>query len=209
MTRHIFLDFDGTLIDSRQRLYALFCELVPECALSFKEYWRIKRNKINQHDLLQRYFLYSDAKVNAFKCEWMKKIEEPDRLAMDVPFKGVKEFLMSAALDVSLYLVTARQHPAYVEMQIKQFGWQNYFTDIFVTAQRQSKSALIQANTTYAYNDILVGDTGEDIVAGKELGIITVAVTTGVLSESILREYQPDQLLDTVAMLDINHGCSY
>jgi len=206
MTRLIFLDFDGTLIDSRQRLYTLFCELVPENTFSFKEYWQIKRGRINQRDLLRHYFHYSDAQVDVFRRKWMEKIEEPERLAMDVPFEGITKFLLHAAQDVFIYLITARQYPMRVVTQIQQFGWQDYFTDILVTSQRQSKSALIRAETDYTHDDMLVGDTGEDIIAGKELGVTTVAVTTGILSEAVLREYQPDQLLETVVMLDIAYS---
>ena len=35
---NIFFDLDGTLLDSKERLYYLFQHLVPECKFSFEEY---------------------------------------------------------------------------------------------------------------------------------------------------------------------------
>ena len=44
---NIFFDLDGTLIDSKLRLYSLFQKLVPESILTYDEYWKYKMNKIS------------------------------------------------------------------------------------------------------------------------------------------------------------------
>ena len=44
----IFFDLDGTLIDSKLRMYNLFQELVPQSNLTFVEYWEYKKNKFSQ-----------------------------------------------------------------------------------------------------------------------------------------------------------------
>lgn len=202
MTDRLLLDFDGTLIDPRQRLYELFTELAPESRFSFDEYWRIKRGRMDQRELLTTYFKYTDQQIREFKTNWMELIEEPVRLATDTAFEGVTDFLRKWSQKKELYLVTARQHPERAIAQIHLFGWKEYFTDIFVTAQLQSKAALIREKLTCTSRDIFVSDTGEDIQAGKELGVRTVAVSSGVLSAEILKEYQPDRILDSVVKLD-------
>ena len=63
-------DLDGTLIDSSERMYMLFCELVPECKLSKNEYWDYKRDKVNHKVLLER--LYAD--INPFRSYESKSI---------------------------------------------------------------------------------------------------------------------------------------
>jgi len=50
--RQVFFDLDGTLPDSRERLYRLFCELVPESRLSFDKYWALKRRKQDHKTIL-------------------------------------------------------------------------------------------------------------------------------------------------------------
>lgn len=198
MTRRIFLDLDGTLIDPRPRLYRLFCDLAGEGVLTFEEYWRIKRGRMDQRTLLRRYLNYTDAQIAAFKADWMVKVEEPERLAEDRPFAGVSPLLAELSQRYPLVLVTARQHPERVEAQLAAFGWRSYFSQVLVTGQKQSKDALIRTHYTPIQTDLLIGDTGEDIEAGKALGVTTVAVASGVLSADILREYQPDHLLDSV-----------
>ena len=42
----IFFDLDGTLINSKMRLYSLFQELVSASNLSFDEYWNLKKKKL-------------------------------------------------------------------------------------------------------------------------------------------------------------------
>lgn len=201
MTNRLFLDLDGTLIDSRQRQYNLFSELAPESTISFDEYWRCKRNNMNQRVLLQRYLQYSDVQIAEFKGAWMGKIEEPVRLDIDVPFEGVREFLSQASRKCDLFLVTGRQHLDRLVPQMRKLGLYDYFSDILNTAQRQSKAELIRSRAAWDADDIFVGDTGEDILAGRELGMRTVAVTSGALSEETLRKYHPDMVLETVVHL--------
>lgn len=201
MTRRLFLDLDGTLIDPRRRLYELFTELAPENTLSFDEYWQNKRNRMNQREMLRHFLRYPDAKIDSFKRAWMERVEDPERLAKDVPLEGVSEFLAHARQFADFYLVTARQHPERLLAQIRRLGWENSFQDIATTAQRQSKAALVRSRIAYARDDMFVGDTGEDIIAGRELGMRTIAVTSGVLNEAALLEYRPDEIHDSVVRL--------
>ncbi len=201
MVRNLFLDFDGTLIDSRQRQYQLFCDLVPESLLSFDEYWLIKRQKVSQANMLSKYFGYDDTRIAAMHAEWMKKIEEPARLALDMPFDGVDVLLNEISTQFTLYLVTARQKPDLVIKQLGNLDWKAMFTQVLVTEQRFRKLELIEHNVAYSSSDVMVGDTGEDIMVGKSLGLRTVAVTYGILNADILGSYSPDVLIDSSCIL--------
>ena len=75
---NLFLDLDGTLIDSRRRIYNLFQEMLPESQLSFDEYWKIKRSRVSQEKLLTERFCFDPEAVQRFKADWLAKIEEPD-----------------------------------------------------------------------------------------------------------------------------------
>lgn len=198
MIERIFFDFDGTLVDSTHRLYDLFAELVPENSFSYEEYWRIKRSRINQHDLLCRHFGYSNEQIGHFRKAWMENIEDPARLKADTPFHGVSGLLQKLSRKKELYLITARQCPDRVNEQLQQFGWIDFFTGVLGTQQQQTKASLIRSSLSSSVADILVGDTGEDIISGKELGMKTVAVSSGILNPEVLMEYEPDILLETV-----------
>ena len=206
MTKRVFLDFDGTLIDSSRRLYDLFRELAPESAFSYEDYWRIKRNAVSQRDLLREYLHYTDEQILSFKQKWKEAVEAPERLETDAPFEGVSAFLQDLAQRRTLYLVTARQDPDRAKAQVQKWGWEQYFTNIFVTQQSQSKAAFVRAHLSTCDTDFFVGDTGDDILAGKELGMKTVGVSSGFLNADVLKKYNPDLILDRVVELDESYS---
>ena len=70
----IFLDLDGTLIDSKLRLYGLFQELVPESILTYEEYWNYKKDKINHKKILKKYFKFNDCDIKLFQTTFKNSI---------------------------------------------------------------------------------------------------------------------------------------
>ena len=66
---NIFFDLDGTLVDASERLYCLFCDLIPECTFTKEEYWDLKRNKINHQKILEKYF--PQYNFSEFNFKWL------------------------------------------------------------------------------------------------------------------------------------------
>lgn len=201
MIRRLFIDFDGTLVDSRLRQYELFVELAGKTSLSFSEYWSAKRAGIKQSDMLAKYAICTPDQTLAFKGKWMEAIEDPQRLQTDVLIAGVPAFLGEAAKHFQLYLVTGRQHRERLIDQMQQLCIESYFTSILNTAQRIPKAHLVQANVELGDGDVFIGDSGEDILAGKELGIFTVGVTSGASVDERLEKYAPNLIVGSVAEL--------
>jgi phosphoglycolate phosphatase len=195
MVNNIFFDLDGTLLDSRWRLFNLFVELTSQNKFDFNNYWDLKRQRTTQADMLYNYFNYSDAEINKFKKAWLSKIEDKERLKQDVPFPKSKELLEILFKKYNLYIVTNRQQEYLAIEQIRLYGWLNYLTKVLVTKQEKSKLELVKEFVGVNKGDIFIGDTGEDILTGKLLGIRTVAVSSGFLNAEILSEYNPDILL--------------
>ncbi|MEJ5268104.1 MAG: HAD hydrolase-like protein [Bacteroidales bacterium] len=194
---NIFFDFDGTLIDSHRRLYELFQFLIPESTLSFNEYWDLKRNQIDHKTILKKYFGINNSQP--FEKEWMKKIETKKYLDLDKPHEGVTEYLIYLKnKNLSLYLITDRQLPRGVYYQLNKFGWVNFFDAILITAQKYSKEDLIKPLISTNKADYIVGDTGKDILTGKNLKIKSIAVSNGFLSKEILEKYRPDAIYNKV-----------
>lgn len=194
----IIFDLDGTLIDSRERLYCLFQHLVPASDLTFEAYWDYKRNKIDHRKILETRYLFSEHDIVSFQKNWMDKIELPEWLAFDKPFKGVTAYLMELKKQYELYLVTARQFESSVLIQLANFGWTSIFTKVLVTAQKTEKIDLIKNALATNSADWFVGDTGKDIETGKSLGMQTAAVLSGFLNREKLMEYRPDLIINTV-----------
>ncbi len=195
---NIFFDLDGTLLNSKRRLYELFQYLVPSSDLSFDDYWKLKRNKVNHEEILTTQFGYSSMDFKKFEHLWMKEIELEKWLNFDLPFEGVTDFLKTLGKKNTLYIVTARQSKEMVNKQLHNFGWDSIFESVFVTEQQKEKHTLIQENVTVSPTDWFIGDTGLDIKVGKLLGINTAAVLSGFLNEEKLTAYKPDLIIENV-----------
>ena len=194
---NLLFDFDGTLINSKPRLYFLFQELVTESFLSFDEYWQLKKNRVGHNEILANKFNYSERRILSFIQKWNSEIEQPSWLRFDQPFPKIDELLLDLYGKHHLYLVTNRQSELSVLSQLEYFGWKSYFKKILVTGQKYSKVEMVRGLIDLKPIDWMVGDTGRDILDGKELGLKTAAVLTGFLSEEKLKEYNPSIMLNS------------
>ncbi len=200
---NLIFDLDGTLINSKPRLYNLFQLLVPESQLTFDEYWQLKKAKISHNEILKNRFNYSTEQLNLFNINWMNKIEDKDFLAFDTPFQGVNSMLNHLHQTHNLYLVTARQKEESVKDQITTFGWQSFFKKVLVTQQKEEKYDLILNNIEISPSDFIIGDTGKDVETGKNLGITTIAVLSGFLSNESLLKYEPNYIFEGVTEINL------
>lgn len=195
---NLFFDLDGTIIDSRERLYVLFQQLVEKSSLTFDEYWNLKKNKIKHEQILKEIFKYSDEELADFQNRWMNKIESTQMLELDKPFENIKFCLDDLRNKNALYLITARQFKDKTISQLENMSLKKYFEDILVTEQKYEKTSLIKECCKFSQNDYIIGDTGIDIKTGKTLGLKTIAVTYGFMSKEVLKNYKPDYLIDDI-----------
>lgn len=203
MRRNIFFDLDGTLINAHKRLYQLFCDLLPRTQLSFTEYWDYKKNKISHESLLTQYLAFKPAQVQSFQEIWIKKIEETKYLDIDEPIAGAGELLEKLHDQHNLYVISHRQSPVSALYQINKWGWGKYFKKVLITNQKIKKADLIRNEVEdLDEKDILVGDTGEDIMTAKQLQVISVAVLTGFLNIGSLSKYEPDYIFNSAVDID-------
>lgn len=195
---NIFFDLDGTLLDSRDRLYRLFQHLVPASTFSFDDYWALKRQGIGHSKILNTHFSYTPDDIAGFEKSWLDAIELTEWLSLDKPFEGITEYLRELKTKHQLHLVTARQSEMSVLHQVVPHGWDQIFDNLFVTCQKQDKYELIKSFAKEEKIDWFVGDTGKDIQTGKQIGANTVAVLSGFLSREVLQRYEPDMIIENV-----------
>lgn len=192
---NLIFDLDGTLIDSRQRLYRLFQKLVPSSRLTFESYWTLKRGKVSNETILAKEFGYDAVAIERFVSIWMESIESPEFLAFDTNFSGIHETLERLSKQARLHVCTARQHRQPTVDQIDHLGLLPFFESIMVTEQTKNKEELIATVSGLGPQDWIIGDTGKDILVGQSLGIKTCAVLSGFLSKKSIKPYGPDLIL--------------
>lgn len=196
---NLIFDLDGTLIDSRLRLYNLFQQLVPASDLTYHDYWSFKQEKVSNEEILINEFNFDAPAINRFVADWMSKIEAPEFLDLDKNFSGMHATLAELHKQANLYVCTARQYSDRVLEQLERLGLLHYFDQVLVTEQTRSKEELVRKLPSLASQDWMIGDTGKDIQVGQKLGVKTCAVLSGFLNEKILLQYKPDLILPTAA----------
>ena len=196
---NIVFDLDGTLIDSRLRLYRLFQHLAPDSLLSYEQYWAFKQNKISNETILSSELGRDIDQIARFVAQWMTLIESPPYLGIDSNFAGIHGTLAGLQQQADLYVCTARQLRQPVLDQLASLNLLQFFKQVLVTELKHSKESLIAAQVAgLSSRDWLVGDTGKDIQVGKLLNMKTCAVLSGFLSRESLQSYDPDLILDSV-----------
>lgn len=197
---NIIFDLDGTLIDSRYRLYKLFQDLVPESSLDFDDYWSLKRNKVSNEGILREVFSFKESKIKLFLHSWMELIEAPQYLALDKNIDGVISHIRLNLLEFNLYVCTDRQLRDPVISQLRNLGLLSFFRNILVTEKSKTKEDLILSEVkNLSSADWVIGDTGKDIQVGHALKMNTCAVLSGFLSYEKLLPYCPDKIINSVS----------
>lgn len=196
---NIIFDLDGTIIDSSERLYRLFQDLILDSNLSKEDYWRLKRNKVNHQMILRRYF--PDYDFGVFNEQWMRLIESEEYLTMDRNYPNTVDVLDALFGSYNLVLLTARQSKEELYKELDRLKIRQFFTVILVTEAKKSKEELLNEaiNTgriTKTNDDLFVSDMGKDIEIGKQTKFKTMGITHGFMNREKLSEYQPDYLID-------------
>lgn len=206
MKQAIFFDLDGTLIDTSGRHYKVYSDIlefygIPN-TLSKKEFWNHKRNGRKTVELLPEGF--PEDHIRAFTKEWLKRIEDKVYLNHDVLLAESLDVLSVLNDKADLTLVTLRNNSENLFWELDNFGLINYFSDVVIGSptQLKNKTALIKDRIlTYSKGDnvIIIGDSETDISSGKELGILSVAVTYGIRSKDFLEKLEADFYLDNLS----------
>lgn len=196
--RKIFFDLDGTLLDSKNRLYNLFCELVKNNdILNKQQYWNLKRFGKNHEKILTDIYGFDEKLIEEFQYKWMKNIEKDSFLSQDTLYSGILELLENLSTKgFHIVIITNRQSKPATVKQLTRLKIFRFIDRLLVTEQVIDKTALIKLHyEKLESDDILVGDTGTDIQVAKNLNIKSIAVCAGFRNESYLRQYIPDYIL--------------
>lgn len=195
----LVIDLDGTLVDSRLRLFTLFTRLVPQASISFEKYWKLKRQGLGNLMILEEDYQFSSNALKEFNASWHSQIESGNLLQLDTLIPGVDSALSRLSRDYKLLLATNRQLEHGVHSQLEEFGIGRHFEYVGITQQRQTKFEMLRGQFRFDSNDWMISDAGSDALYAKELGMKSCAVLSGFLDENTLRKYSPDRVENSIS----------
>ena len=129
----------------------------------------------------------------------MQLIEDKEFLKYDILYDRAEELVKELSKQNNVYIVTARQSKEKAQCQIKNLlKCHKSIKDILVTKRKTSKYDLIKQNVFVTNKDYFIGDTDEDILAGKKLKIKTIGLYSGFFNKEFLSKFKPDLLLKDI-----------
>ncbi|HYN17952.1 MAG TPA: HAD family hydrolase [Actinomycetes bacterium] len=188
----VFFDFDGTLVDVRERHYRSYRSALAPLGgrpLDGTAYWRCKRRGAGLAEVLARSGVEPERR-DEFLARFLAEIEAPALLALDRLFPGV-EATLAALLGRGdrLVLLSLRRSPRAFADQVERLGIAGAFerVDAGRTSEdgRMAKRDLVE-RAGFGAPAAVVGDTEADIGAALALGLAPVGVTTGLRNRGYL-----------------------
>lgn len=208
--RAILFDLDGTLIDTKKRFYAVFKGLLEEFSLPSIDSVRFRElYSKNELDKIT-------AKIkHRFLPEFLRRYQYFS-VPSERPFRGVKETLRMLKKDgYKIGVVTGRISPfEKVLLELARHDLSQY-VDVIVTKLSFADSYPVD-NLLWKIDEIraaanklkvkpseclFVGDHLYDILSGKAVGALTVAVQTGGARKEVLRSAFPDVILADISQI--------
>jgi len=208
MKRTIFFDLDDTLIDTSERHYKVYTDILDfygiHNTLSKEEFWEQKRNGKKTAKILPKNS--SKKFIQKFINEWLIRIEEKRYLEYDILLPESMNILSILGDKADLILVTLRNNKENLLWELNNFGLADYFKEILIDSPLKVKNKTLLIKDYIEKNSIngsfiFVGDSEVDISSGKELGMLTIAVTYGIRSKEFLEKLEPDFCLDNLSEL--------
>lgn len=207
--RNIHFDLDGTILDIRRRFYSIYIDTVKELgggALSEEVYWEAKREQLPEVLIAKKSNIENVQKYIRLRKE---RLELPKYLKYDELIPPVLESLSELKKNNRIVLVTLRKSKGNLYKQLQRLKIEPLFDRVLIGGvggegeeQWRFKAKLISTDSHFKpQNSIIIGDTEADILAGKNLGIITIAVLSGIRSKNELLSSQPDYIIKDIGQL--------
>jgi len=188
-----FIDLDGTILDVSHRIYLIYSDIMGSINLATLS--NLKRKKIPEKVIVGM-TCTNPKKITDYLKKRTSILEDQKYLLLDKLFPKTKLNLKKLRKEANLILLTKRKNISGLKKEIARLEIKELFDDICIT---QNKTDTIRKHTFYKYTEsIIIGDTEEDIVAGKELNLVTVALLTGIRDRSFLQKMHPNYLFKTL-----------
>jgi len=230
--RSIIFDFDGTLLDINEPLKRSIDEVLKENKIKYDMEKTIKEigaviESVQGYPLpkiiLQSHQIFEHI-TSLSDLTFLKKLSIATKIfSKYLEYEKDAKFFPEAMLLIKelskkydLYIVSHNQTKNVVQ-HLKKENCIEYFEDVFGADElpalkpdpRALQPVVSQYNPFHGNEFLMVGDMPTDIEAGREAGVWTVAIPSGISSKDILQNCYPDLLLESLEQLMEIFGIKY
>lgn len=206
--RNIIFDFDGTLTDSRRDIAS-----AQLWALGQMGFHHVRETELYRligqplHDTFARLLPPEEHHRIAEAIALYAEYYPPRALDTTVLFPGVLETLVVLRNRGHRLAVASTKKGAGILRATEHFGITALFDRLQGSDGLRFKPspdvlhAIFAAEGWSPRETLMVGDTDADILAARNAGVRSCAVTTGALTRDELAEHHPDYIIDSITEL--------
>ncbi|NJL42901.1 MAG: HAD family hydrolase [Pseudanabaena sp. SU_2_4] len=224
MTKRLFTDFDGPIMDVSERYFQVygFCLAQIKLAdqtvtpLSKSEFWALKRAQVPEKEIGIKSGLTEAGQAEQFAQLRRRTVHTDPYFKYDRLIDGAIAALEKAQnAGIELAVMTMRRVRE-LEPVLSQYDLARFFppdrrfclsNDYVKTGDTKDKPKLMEraiATLPQVDRQWIAGDTEADIEAGKQFGVTTIGILSGIRNETQLRMQAPDaielHLMDAVEL---------
>jgi len=192
----LIFDLDGTLIDTKEEIFETFNQAFNNLGLKLDKEKLDKYVGLPLEELLEALLGKYNKKVE----EEIRRIYYSDRPRRIRIFPGMEEIIKSNGFKKAI-LTSKRKKAAFYDLNY--LGIQEYFHIVIGADDLKKKKPdgegirkiITLAECTNPEKVYMIGDTEMDILAAKNAGVKSIAVTWGFRDEKFLKDYDPDYII--------------
>ncbi|MDX1978251.1 MAG: HAD family hydrolase [Pseudanabaenaceae cyanobacterium bins.68] len=219
MTKRLFTDFDGPIMDVSERYYRVYLDCIAQVRLPQQkvipltkaQFWQNKRAQVPELEIARQSGLVEAGQAQEFLRHRQQVIHTPAYFEYDqIMPTAIAALKQAQHHGIELGIMTMRRQrelePVLHRYQLSQFfPPERRFClrdDYVKTGDTLDKPLLMQkaiATLAPVEQQWIVGDTEADILAGKRYRVQTIAILSGIRDRPQLQLQQPDHILPDLA----------
>jgi len=208
--QNIIFDFDGTLVDSRPGIVEAFKKVIKKLAaqkITDQEVIKLLGTPLAQ--IINILLKTSDEATISKGQDLFKEYYSKNGLYQNIVYPGVEEMLKSLKDQSRQLFVVSNKIELFMNKILEQRHLKKYFTFVLGTdgTDTQSKKPervkyLLDHYKLKKHETVMVGDTENDIIAGKRNFIYSIGTTWGYGLESALIKAKADKICHSPLKLE-------
>ena len=208
MIKHVVFDWNGTLVADTKLVWRADNHVIKSYGGK-----KVPFNQYGRHSFKSAFDYYASygADKNKMKVREVGRIQNSfyeERSEKLRTRKGARFFLEWLKENKIKSIIVSNHTRKGIHKQLGRLGLTDYFSHVFAHNEEcgfvKSKSKFSKLNHYFKkinlnpQNSLILGDAGEELSAGRRLGMVSVAMLGGVHSASILKKEKPNFLINNL-----------